>query len=204
MLRRTIRVTDHDPKATSSQPADATPENKQTVEVKPLDTLETPAVSPASDKAALQLAAEVVAAQKAAQDYREGWQRERAEFANYKKRVEREMADLSQSAAADAFKSLLPALDDFELAMSNVPADLQSHAWLNGMGAVQRKFVKALSEAGITLIDPKGQPFDPSKHEAVAMEDSSEVESGHVTATLRKGYAFGERVLRTALVRVAN
>ncbi len=192
-------MTDHDPKATPPEQPDATVDNEDTSEVKPVETMETPAAKPGN-----QPLAEVAAAQKAAQDYMAGWQRERAEFANYKKRVEREMADLSQSAAADAFKALLPALDDFELAMSNIPAELQGNSWLNGLGAVQRKFLKALGEAGISIIDPKGQPFDPSKHEAVATDDSSEVESGHVTATLRKGYAYGDRVLRTALVRVAN
>lgn len=197
-------MTDNDPNVTSPEPPEAVTETAEAPEAKPTDSSDAAAKAAPGTAQNGQVSAEVAAAQKAAQEYLAGWQRERAEFANYKKRVEREMADLSQSAAADALKSLLPALDDFELAMSNIPAELQANPWLNGMGAVHRKFLKVLGEAGITIIDPTGKLFDPAQHEAVAMEDSSTVESGHVTATLRKGYAFGERVLRTALVRVAN
>lgn len=154
--------------------------------------------------AATQSSTEVTTLQKQAQDYLAGWQQERATFANYKKRIEREMKDVGQNAAVEAMMGLLPVIDDLERAMSSVPAELQGNSWLNGMSAVSRKFQKVLEDRGVTVIDPKGQAFDPNRHEAVAMEDSSEVESGHVTMTLQKGYALGERVLRPALVRVAN
>ena len=147
---------------------------------------------------------EVATLQKQAQEYMAGWQQERAAFANYKKRVEREMKDVSQNAAVEAMIGLLPIIDDLERAMSNVPPEFEGNAWLNGMAAISRKFQKILDDRGVTIIDPKGQVFDPTRHEAVSMEDSSEVESGHITATLQKGYALGERVLRPALVRVAN
>ena len=61
-----------------------------------------------------------------------------------------------------------------------------------------------LDDQGVTILDPVGEVFDPTRHEAVGMEDSSEVESGHVTVTLQKGYAHGDRILRPALVKVAN
>lgn len=148
--------------------------------------------------------AQLLTAQKQAQEYMAGWQRERAEFANYKKRVEREMKDLSQNAAVDALTGLLPIVDDFERAMSNVPVDFKDHPWMSGVSAIHRKFQKILDDRGVTIIDPTGEVFDPTRHEAVATEDSDQVESGHVTVTLQKGYALGERVLRPALVRVAN
>ncbi len=148
--------------------------------------------------------AQLLAAQKQAQEYMAGWQRERAEFANYKKRVEREMKDLSQNAAVDALMGLLPIIDDFERAMANVPEDFKENPWMNGVSAIHRKFQKILDDRGVSIIDPAGEVFDPTRHEAVATEDSDTVESGHVTVTLQKGYVLGEKVLRPALVRVAN
>lgn len=131
-------------------------------------------------------------------------QRTRAEFANYKKRVERELGESRSRGALDAVARVLPIIDDFERAMSNVPADLAGHSWVSGVGLMLRKFEKLLGEFEVEVIDPVGQPFDPSRHEALGMDDSDSVESGHITVTLQKGYAAGDRVLRPALVRVAN
>ena len=76
--------------------------------------------------------------------------------------------------------------------------------WLEGVAAIQRKFKKILDEHGVTIIDPVGEVFDPSRHEAIGVDSETEAESGHVTVTLQKGYASGDRVLRPALVRVAQ
>jgi len=134
----------------------------------------------------------------------EGLQRERADFSNYKKRVEREMKEIQQNAISSTLMALLPVLDDFERAMSNLPEDLKGQPWLEGVSAIQRKFQKTLDDYGIVIIDPVGEVFDPSRHEALGTDASTDVESGHVTVTLQKGYASGDRVLRPALVRVAS
>jgi molecular chaperone GrpE len=131
-------------------------------------------------------------------------QRTRAEFANYKKRTERELGEARQRGAADAVTSMLPIIDDFERAMENVPADLQGNSWVNGVTLLLKQFDKVLNEHGVEVINPTGETFDPNRHEAIGMEDSDTVESGHVTVTLRKGYRSGDRVLRPALVKVAN
>ena len=144
------------------------------------------------------------AVQVQAQEYLEGWQRARAEFANYKKRVERELKDSHSSAAGSVLKDMLPVIDDLERAMNNVPEDLQGNAWIGGVTMIQRKLNKILENYQVTVLDPTGEPFDPNLHEAIGMEDSDDVESGHVTATMQKGYVLGERVLRPALVRVAK
>jgi len=146
----------------------------------------------------------VNAAQTQAQEYLEGWQRARAEFANYKKRVEREMKDSHSNAAGSVLKDILPAIDDFERAMSSVPASLKDDPWVGGVGMILRKLNKVLDDYGVTVVDPTGKPFDPNQHEAIGMEDSDDVATGHVTATMQKGYVLGDRVLRPALVRVAN
>ena len=144
------------------------------------------------------------AVQTQAQEYLEGWQRARAEFANYKKRVEREMKDSFGSAAGSVLKDVLPVIDDFERAMGNVPEPLEGDPWVGGIGMIQRKLYKVLDDYNVTVIDPTGELFDPNRHEAIGTDDSSDMATGHVTATVQKGYVLGDRVLRPALVRVAN
>jgi molecular chaperone GrpE len=131
-------------------------------------------------------------------------QRTRAEFANYKKRADREISESKQKGALDALSKGLPIIDDFERAMENIPADLQGNPWTNGVSLLLKKFEKLLNEHEVTALDPVGQPFDPTRHEAIGMDDSDTVASGHVTVTLQKGYISGDKVLRPALVRVAN
>jgi molecular chaperone GrpE len=161
---------------------------------------ETPAAESVPEVSAEQLAA----AQRQAQEYLASWQRERADFSNFKKRAERELKESAQNGAADALLKLLPIFDDFDRAFAHIPAELKDNPWIEGVQGINRKFQKLLDDQGISVIDPLGQPFDPSRHEAVGMDYDSEMESGHITATLQKGYVRGERVLRPALVRVAN
>jgi molecular chaperone GrpE len=139
-----------------------------------------------------------------AQRYMEGWQRERADFANYKRRMERDVKDASANASLNMLVSLLPIIDDFELAMNNIPAELEGNSWLNGVQLVQRKFQKLLDDNSVTVLDPVGQLFDPSRHEAITTDENTEHPSGHVSVTLQKGYVTGEKVLRPARVKVAK
>ena len=169
----------------------------------PVESVETqPNDAPSNSSGAP--AAEVAALEKKAKEYMDGWMRERADFANYKKRVDTQLRDSAQNAAVEALVTLLPVIDDFERAMANVPPELAGNPWLNGVSMIQRKFQKMLDDQGVTILDPVGDVFDPSRHEAVGMEDSDQVESGHIAVTLQKGYLHGDRVLRPALVKVAN
>lgn len=146
----------------------------------------------------------LIEAQKEAQANEEGWQRARAEFANYKKRTAKEQSSAFQRGQLDALSSLLPIIDDFDRAFESVPDALQEDAWIDGVAMIQRKFAGVLEQYEVEAIDPTGQPFDPTLHQAIGAEDSDEVESGHVSATLQKGYRAGDTVLRLALVKVAS
>ena len=146
----------------------------------------------------------LIEAQMEAKANEDGWQRARAEFANYKKRIERERSELFQRAALDTLKALLPIIDDFDRAFDSVPDSLGEEPWLDGISMIRRKFVNLLELYDIEAIDPTGGPFDPNMHQAIGAEDSEEVESGNVIATLQKGYRAGDQVLRLALVKVAN
>ncbi|MCY4540346.1 MAG: nucleotide exchange factor GrpE [Chloroflexi bacterium] len=143
-------------------------------------------------------------AQQEAQSNKDGWQRARAEFANYKKRVERERIEVFQRASLDTLKALLPIVDDFDRAFESVPEDISDNPWIGGVSMIQRKFVTLLEQYEVETIDPTGDLFDPNLHQAIGTEDSDDVESGHVTETLQKGYRAGDKVLRLALVKVAS
>lgn len=146
----------------------------------------------------------LIEAQKEAKANEDGWQRARAEFANYKKRTKREKSELFQRAALDTLKALLPIIDDFDRAFENMPEAIGDDPWIGGVSMIQRKFMTLLEQYEVEAIDPTGGPFDPNLHQAIGAEESDEVESGHVIETLQKGYRAGGNVLRLALVKVAN
>lgn len=143
-------------------------------------------------------------AQQKAQEYLDGWQRARAEFANYRKRADKERDDAFQSAAVETLKRLLPVMDDFERAVSVVPAEQLEVEPIKGFSLIHRKLSSLLESAGLKAVDPKGEPFDPAFHEALGHDPAGDVPSGHITMVLQKGYVYGERVVRPALVRVAE
>ena len=146
----------------------------------------------------------LIEAQKEAKTNEDGWQRARAEFANYKKRTAREQSLAFQRGTLDALNTLLPIVDDFDRAFESVPEEIRDDPWIGGVSMIQRKFSNLLEQYEVEAIDPTGGPFDPNFHQAIGAEDSDEVESGHVIETLQKGYRAGDQVLRLALVKVAN
>lgn len=134
----------------------------------------------------------------------DGWMRAQAEFANARKRFEKQRNEAYVNATADVVTRLLPVLDDFERALESVPADISSHSWFEGIQLVQRKLNGILEAFNVTPIEAVGQSFDPNLHEAFSQEASDEYESGVITRELQKGYCMGERVIRPSLVYVAE
>ncbi len=131
----------------------------------------------------------------------ENWRRSVADFQNYKKRIERDNEMMYASMKGDIVKKVLPALDDLERALQNRPAN---DAWANGVELIARKLQNMLDSEGVKKIEAEGAEFNPNFHEAISHEPSDEVESGHVIAIVQNGYMLGERVIRPALVRVAQ
>jgi molecular chaperone GrpE len=140
-------------------------------------------------------------AQAQAAEYKDGWQRSVADFQNYRRRVEAEKADTYQLAVGNIIKRYLPVLDDMERAIEGRPADL---AWANGVELIYRKLQSILEAEGLKRIEAEGQKFDPNFHEAISQEPADDVECGTVIAVIRNGYMLGERVIRPAMVRVAQ
>jgi len=147
---------------------------------------------------------ELSKARSEAAEYLEGWQRARAEFANYKKRIERDQALVYQNAASSVIRRYVEVIDDLERALKNRPMEGEGLAWAGGIELIYRKFLAILESEGVTQMDPTGEMFNPNLHEAVTSEASPEHESGQIIEVLQKGYQIGDRVLRPAMVRVAS
>lgn len=139
-----------------------------------------------------------------ANEYLDGWQRARAEFANYKKRIEREQSQVYQNATASVLKRYLDVMDDLERALKNRPQQGDGAVWAGGIELIYRKFISILEAEGLAPIPAEGQQFDPNLHEAISHEPNEKFESGEIIEVVKQGYSIGERVIRPALVRVAR
>lgn len=133
----------------------------------------------------------------------DGWQRARAEFANARRRMDKQLSEAYTSATADVVSRLLPVIDDFDRALANVPETVAKDGWFDGIRLVSKKLNSILENANIERISSVGKPFDPNVHEAILQEPSDEYESGIIVRELQSGYKAGERVIRPALVVVA-
>jgi len=134
-------------------------------------------------------------------EYKDSWLRSQAEFQNYRKRIERDSELTYLSLKGDILKKILPILDDLERALQNRSAE---NAWANGIELVARKFQNILESEGLKRIEALGVEFDPNFHEAISHEPADGAQSGQVIGVVQNGYMLGERVIRPALVRVAQ
>ena len=128
------------------------------------------------------------------------YQRMLAEYANYKRRTEQEKEALGQFTTAQVLTKMLPVLDNLERAA----AAPEGEGYKAGVEMVLRGLLQTIEQLGVQEIAADGQPFDPQLHNAVAREDADGVDPDTVTLVLQKGYKMGERVLRPAMVKVAN
>ena len=110
---------------------------------------------------------------------------------------------MAQLSNAVLISKLLSVLDDFDRALASVPEDAHE-GWVDGIRLVERKLRTVLEGEGVTPIEAVGQPFDPNLHEAVVHEETSDYPDNLVIDEVQRGYRLGDRVLRPALVRVAN
>lgn len=131
-------------------------------------------------------------------------QRVRADFENYRKRVEIEKEGLVDLTKAATILKLLPTVDNIERALAHSPAELADNKWAQGVVALGRSLEKSLSELGVVRISANpGEPFNHDLHEAVMMEDA-EGEHEVIAEELRPGYMFGDQVIRPSMVKVTR
>jgi len=150
------------------------------------------------------LLAQVDELKKQVEEYMDGWQRSRAEFTNYKKRIEREREQTYQNTKGELLKRYLDIADDLRRALNNRPEKGEGALWAEGIELVYRKLLSKFESDGVTLMETDGKLFDPNLHEAISLEESDDHESGEIIEVLNPGYNLGDRVLRPAVVRVAS
>jgi molecular chaperone GrpE len=131
------------------------------------------------------------------------YQRLAADFENYKRRTRQELADRTQYANEELLRKLLPILDNLHRALDHAPEGVDRN-WFDGLRTVVRQFEDTLQAQGVSPIPAVGEKFDPSKHEAIAREETDEHEEGTVVEEMQPGYRLHERVLRPTLVKVAH
>jgi molecular chaperone GrpE len=155
------------------------------------------AQAPAESPVPTGLGAELESLRSALDERTKDLQRLSAEYANYRKRVDRDRALVVEQATGNVLSVLLHVLDDLDRA--------RDHGDLVGpFAAVAEQLVNALAKFGLTAFGAKGDPFDPTRHEAVAHLTSTEVTEPTCVDVMRRGYLLGERLLRPALVAVAD
>jgi len=127
--------------------------------------------------------------------------RKRADFENYRRRVDRDRQQASSDATAEMIRDLVPTLDNLERALQAGGSEASVR---EGVALIQREMVSLLEARGMVLEDPTGKPFDPERHQALSQESVPSAPPGSVVETFRKGYLFRDRLLRPALVKVAK
>ncbi len=132
--------------------------------------------------------------------------RNKAEFINYRKRLDEEYAKLVNFCNEDLIKQVLPVLDNFERAINMDDANLDDEVskFLSGFKMIYANLVSILKINGIIEIDGNNKPFDPIYHEAIMTEKRDSIEPGMVLDVLQKGYILKGRVIRPAMVRVSE
>ena len=142
-------------------------------------------------------------------DLTDKYKRSVAEFANYRKRQERERNQQRERVTMDVLGRLLPLMDDLDLALENVPGGIvqaseEAVAWLEGITLIRHKLDSVLDSYGVTPIAAAGKPFDPLFHAALIQAPSEDYPAGIVMAELQKGYIMGGQVLRPTRVAVSS
>jgi len=125
-----------------------------------------------------------------------------ADFQNYKRRSEKEKADVYAYANEKIVMQLLDVIDNFERALDC--ADTADKGFAEGMEMIFKQLKDVLKNSNVEEIEALGLDFDPNFHNAVMMEATDEYESGKVSAVLQKGYTLNGRVIRASMVKVAN
>lgn len=130
--------------------------------------------------------------------------RQMAEFDNFRKRTEKEKAQMFETGAKNIIEKILPVVDNFERGLAAIPEEDKGNAFAEGMEKIYKQMITVLEEAGVTAIEAVGQEFDPNLHNAVMHIDDEEVGENIVVEEFQKGYKYRDSVVRHSMVKVAN
>ena len=141
------------------------------------------------------------AAEKAIKAEQEKYMRLAAEYDNFRKRSQKEREALYTDIKADTLMKFLPVYDNLERALKQETAD---EAYRKGVEMIMEQFKATMEKLGVTEIESEGQKFDPEKHNAVMHVDDENYGENEIVEVFQKGFKVGEKVIRFAMVKVAN
>ena len=127
-----------------------------------------------------------------------------AEYENYRKRTEKEKADIYTYAVKDVMTKMLPILDNLERGLALIPEESKADPVAEGMDKICKQFQKTLQDIGVKPIEAEGKEFDPNLHNAVMHVEDGNLGENIVAEELQKGYTYKESVVRHSMVKVAN
>jgi molecular chaperone GrpE len=133
---------------------------------------------------------------------RQSMLRSQADFANYRKRVEKERSEESKRATGRVIEGLIPIIDGFEQALA-AHREAEYENYRKGFELIYKQLVENVAKLGAERIDPAGETFDPHLHQAVERAETTDYQDGTILHVFQPGYVFHGRVLRPAMVRVA-
>ena len=137
-------------------------------------------------------------------EYSDGWQRERADFTNYRNIIQRDQDQMKNNLTVEIVKKYLAVSDDINRALKDAPDGNEVKGWVDGIRLIYQKLQSILEAEGVQRIPAENEIFDPHRHEAIVTEENPQFESGHVIEVLQQGYLIGDRVIRPARVKVAK
>lgn len=139
------------------------------------------------------------------EEQKDGWLRTRADFDNYKKRIQRDAARSYQDAMTSVIKVFLSAADDLDRALKNRPQGDEIESWISGIELIHQKLITQMKNLGVERMDVNpGDEFDPNIHEAITQEDHDKFKEGQIIDVVQPGYRISDRIIRPAMVRVAR
>lgn len=130
--------------------------------------------------------------------------RQMAEFDNFRKRTEKEKAQMFEVGAKSIIEKILPVVDNFERGLASIPEEEQGSAFADGMNMIYKQLLNELEQAGVAVIEAVGKEFDPEYHNAVMQVENDELEPGTIAQELQKGYTYRDSVVRHSMVAVVQ
>jgi molecular chaperone GrpE len=163
------------------------------------------AVSDSGDADAVSALQEQIVAERAkSEELKQQVLRAQADFVNYKRRVEQDREQQARQATWTVVQDIVPILDNLDLTLANMPEAVRGLSWADGLLLVDRQLRATLERQGLRPIEAVGTIFDPTLHEAIVHEESSEHADNEIIAELRRGYLLNDKVVRPTLVKVAK
>ena len=181
----------------AAQNTDAKEDTKETAKEKTEETAEKKIFSKKKDKKTEKLEEKLA-------EYEDLRVRQLAEFENFRKRSEKEKAQMFEIGAKTVIEKLLPVIDNFERCLAAVTEDEKETPFAQGVELVYKQLLTSFDELGVKPIEAVGKEFDPNLHNAVMMVDDDSLESGTVAEEMQKGYMYKESVVRHSMVKVVN